>query len=701
MTDQPALSDNRLASASSPYLLQHADNPVAWREWGEEAFEEARRLDRPLFLSIGYSTCHWCHVMAHESFEDEEVAGFINEHFVPVKVDREERPDVDDFYMTACQAMSGQGGWPLTVFATPGGEPFFAGTYFPPEPRGRRPGFLQLLRGVADAWEERREDVLSGARRAVDVLRRVSGGEPGDLPDEEVLEAACGQFEARFDRTHGGFGGAPKFPSPHVLLFLLRHADRTGHAPAREMVVRTLDAMRRGGIFDQAGFGFHRYSTDARWLVPHFEKMLYDQALLALAYLEAARAAGEQRFEDVAREVLTYVTRDLADPEGGFHAAEDADSEGGEGAFYTWTLEEAEDALGEEDADLARRVFGVRRRGNYAEEAGGGFTGRNILHLPRPPGELARELGMEGESLRERVEGIRARLLEARARRPRPHRDDKVLTDWNGLTIAALARAGAVLGEERWSDRARRTADFLLTELRDDDGKLLHRWRRGEAGVPATAEDYAYLVWGLIELYEATLEPRWLSEALRLETEMGERCWDPEGGGYFLAGVGAADLPVRRKEAYDGALPSANAVAAWNGLRLARLTGDAGREERALGVERAFAGGARDNPRAHAALLVAADFRLGPGREVVVAGDRGAASTEGLLGVVREGFRPRTVVLLRPGGEEGEEVAGLAPFTAGMGPEGGRARAYVCRDFACEAPVAAPGALRAALDEGG
>ncbi|HKK28269.1 MAG TPA: thioredoxin domain-containing protein [Gemmatimonadota bacterium] len=692
---------NRLADASSPYLLQHADNPVAWREWEEKAFEEARRLDRPLFLSIGYSTCHWCHVMAHESFEDEEVAGFINEHFVPVKVDREERPDVDDFYMTACQAMSGQGGWPLTVFATPEGEPFFAGTYFPPEARGRRPGFLQLLRGVAGAWEERREDVLSGAARAVDVLGRVSGGEPGDLLDEEVMEAALAHFEARFDETHGGFGGAPKFPSPHVLLFLLRHAERTGHAPARDMVVRTLNAMRRGGIFDQVGFGFHRYSTDARWLVPHFEKMLYDQALLALAYLEGARAAGERRFEEVAREVLTYVSRDLADPEGGFHAAEDADSEGGEGAFYTWTLEELDDALGAEDADLARRVYGAQRRGNYAEEAGGGFTGRNILHLPRPLGELADELGMDPAALRERVEGIRARLLEARDERPRPHRDDKVLTDWNGLAIAALARAGAVLGEERWTERARRAAGFVLSELRDADGRLLHRWRRGEAGVPATSEDYAYLVWGLIELYEATLEPRWLSEALRLETEMADRCWDPEGGGYFLAGADAADLPVRRKEAYDGALPSGNAVAAWNGLRLARLTGDAGREERALAVERAFAGGARNNPGAHTALLVVADFRLGTGSEVVVAGERGEASTGRLLEVVREGYRPRTVLLLRPPGEEGEEMARLAPFTAGMGPDEGRARAYVCRDFACEAPVAEPDALRAALDEGG
>jgi hypothetical protein len=698
MADASRKAGNRLAGASSPYLLQHAGNPVHWREWGDEAFEDARRLDRPLFLSIGYSTCHWCHVMAHESFEDEEVAALLNRSFVPVKVDREERPDVDDFYMTACQAMSGRGGWPLTIVATPAGRPFFAGTYFPRRSRGGRTGLLELLERLAAVWAERREEVESGAARATEVLRRVSGGEPGPEVGSEALEAACRHFASRFDEVHGGFGAAPRFPSPHVLLFLLRYAQRTGDVHARDMVVRTLDRMRAGGIFDQLGYGFHRYSTDARWLLPHFEKMLYDQALLALAYLEAAQATGEDRFARVAGEVLAYVHRELRDAAGGFHAAEDADSEEGEGAFYTWTVADLERVLGEEDAALARRAFGAEKGGNFAEEATGERTGRNVLHVAASAGQLAAARGEDEATLRARLERIRALLLEARASRPRPSRDDKVLTDWNGLAVAAFARAGLVLGEPRWTDAARSAATFVLEALRDDRGRLLHRWRAGRAGIAATAEDYAYLVWGLLELYEATLEPRWLAEALRLDDELAERCGDEEAGGYFLS-ADASDLPVRRKEAYDGALPSANAVAALNGYRLARLTGEARREERALEVERAFGGAVRKAPGAHAGLLLAADFRLGPGREVVVVGPGGAGRTRELLAVAREGYRPRDVLLLRPPGAEGDRVAELAPFTRQMEAGDRGARAYVCREFACDAPVEEPGALRAVLDD--
>ncbi len=689
---------NRLAAASSPYLLQHAENPVHWREWGEDTRRVAAELDRPLFLSIGYSTCHWCHVMAHESFEDEGVARLLNDHFVPVKVDREERPDVDDFYMTACQAMTGQGGWPLTIVATPSGEPFFAATYLPRVGRGGRPGLVQVLERLAEVWRSRREEVREGAARATDVLRRVSGGEPGGELDLAELDAGYRGFEARFDERYGGFGSAPKFPSPHVLLFLLRYGQRTGQERATDMVLRTLDAMRGGGIFDQAGFGLHRYSTDARWLVPHFEKMLYDQALFALACLEAGVASAEPRFGRVAGEVLTYVVRDLRSPAGGFHSAEDADSEGGEGAFYTWTLDQVEEALGREEAALARRAFGLQRRGNFAEEAGGGFTGRNILHVAATPEELARTSGSTEPEIRDRLERIRGRLLEVRSERSRPSLDDKVLADWNGLAVAALARAGSVLEDVRWMRAAREAADFVLDAMRDPSGRLLHRWRRGEAGIAATASDYAYLVWGLLELHAATLEIRWLEEALRLDDEMVERCWDGQEGGYFLAPEDARDLPVRRKEAYDGALPSANAVGAWNAARLARLTGDASREERARAVERAFGAGARKSPGAYAGLLVSADFRLGPGAEVVVAGGREEPSTVALLAEARRGYRPRDVVLLRPPGEEGDAVARLAPFTREMRTEDGSARAYVCRDFTCRAPVADPAELRRALE---
>jgi uncharacterized protein YyaL (SSP411 family) len=581
--------------------------------------------------------------------------------------------------------------------ATPEGEPFFAGTYFPRRSRGGRPGLVELLEKLAGLWEDRREQVKAGAERATRVLKGISGGDAGELVGERELESAFRHFDARFDEHHGGFGRAPKFPTPHVLLFLLRYGERTGEERATRMVTATLDAMRRGGIFDQLGYGFHRYSTDARWLVPHFEKMLYDQALLALAYLEAHQATGEERFGRVASEVLSYVVRELADGQGGFHSAEDADSEGGEGAFYTWTADELEAALGPDDAQLARRAFGVRSRGNFAQEADGALTGRNVLHTGESLSALAGELGLGEDVLATRLESIRLRLLERRARRPRPSVDDKVLADWNGLAIAALARGGAVLGEERWTATALGAADFLLATLRDERGRLLHRWRRGKAGIAATAEDYAYLVWGLLELYDAVLEPRWLAEALRLDDELFARCWDPEEGAYFLAASDAADLPVRRKEAYDGALPSANAVAAWNGYRLARLTGDHEREERARAVERAFGGGVRKGPGAHAALLIAADFRLGPAREVVVAGPRGHRSTRALLEVVRERYAPRSVVLLRPADDDGEEVARLAPFTRSMTAAGGAARAYFCRDFACETPTGDPEELRARM----
>ena len=697
---------NRLAEARSPYLLQHADNPVAWRPWGEEAFREARESDRPLFLSIGYSTCHWCHVMAHESFEDEGVAEILNRHFVPVKVDREERPDVDNVYMTACQMMTGRGGWPLTVVATPEGEPFFAGTYFPKEGRGGRPGLVQIVRRLAEMWEDERDEVLASARKVTSALEDVAARDAsGDEPGAEAPEAAYRHLRRTFDEAEGGFGSAPKFPSPHNLLFLLRHGHRTGDEAATEMVRRTLVAMRRGGIWDHVGWGFHRYSTDARWLLPHFEKMLYDQALLALAYTEGWQATGDPRFARTARRTLSYVLRDLRDPAGGFHSAEDADSEGGEGTFYVWSHEELRSVLEPDEFELVREVYNTRGGGNFTEEATGERTGENILHRRRPLAELAAGSEMELGELRSRLEAVRRKLYRAREERPRPHRDDKVLTDWNGLAVAALARAGAVLpgdgGEpDDFLRAAREAADFVLERLRDGDGRLLHRWRGGEAAVPATAEDYAYLVLGLIELYEATLEPRWLRHALGLEEEFAERCWDEEAGGYWFSARDAERLLVRQKDAHDGALPSANGIACWNLRRLARLTGRAGLEERAAALERAFAGGIREAPHAHVGLLLGVELRLGQGREVVVAGSRGEAGTEAMLRTARSGFRPRTVVLHRPEDPDGAaELAELAPFTREQGPVDGAPAAYVCRDFTCREPTTDVEELERRLEE--
>ncbi len=691
-------AENRLSESDSPYLLQHADNPVAWRPWGDAAFEEARRLDRPVFLSIGYSTCHWCHVMAHESFEDEEVAELLNERFVPIKVDREERPDVDQVYMTACQVMSGGGGWPLTVVTTPDREPFFAGTYFPKDDRGGRPGLMRILGRIAELWEEDRASALRSAENAVDALERAMAAPGGDDLGEDALEGTFRDFARRFDEAEGGFGSAPKFPSPHGLMFLLRHADRTGEERAAEMAAATLRAMRRGGIWDHVGFGFHRYSTDARWLLPHFEKMLYDQAMHAMAYTEGWLVTGDERFRRTVRQIFTYLERDLRDEAGGFQAAEDADSEGGEGTFYVWEEDELRELLGEEDFDLAKEVWNTRAGGNFAEEATGRKTGENVLHRRRSLEAIARDRDAPVEELRDRLEAIRRTLFEAREERPRPHRDDKVLADWNGLAVAALARAGAAMDEPDRVEAARRTARFVLEEMRDGDGRLLHRWRRGRAGVEAGAADYAYLVWGLIELYEATHEPRWLREALDLQEEMDGRCGAEEGGWYSGPHDRAEELPVRAREGHDGALPSPNSVGAWNALRLARLTGRTELEERGRAAVRAWGDRAERAPGGHAMLLAAVDFRVGPGHEVVLTGPDDDPELEAMRRVLRESFRPRTVHLHRPPGEAGEAVEELAPLAAEQAAGETDVSARVCTDFACRAPVRDAEALRAELE---
>ncbi len=734
---------NRLAGEKSPYLLQHATNPVDWYPWGEAAFEKARREEKPIFLSIGYSTCHWCHVMERESFEDERVAELLNDAFVPIKVDREERPDVDGVYMTVCQLMTGSGGWPLTVALTPDRKPFFAGTYFPRETRGGRIGMLDLVPRLERVWIERREEVLDSADRVVEALRRASGesgaerdGEgagtpvaPGEAPapegrgslDERVLEHAYRQLEASYDDLQGGFGRAPKFPTPHNLLLLLRWWRRSGEERALEMVEDTLRAMRRGGIFDQVGFGFHRYSTDARWLLPHFEKMLYDQALLGMAYVEAFQATGRERYGRTAREVFGYVLRDLRDPGGGFHSAEDADSEGREGKFYLWTDAELREVLGEEDAGVVKEVYGVQRRGNFAEEATGERTGENVLHLSKPLSMLAADRDLSESELRERLEKARQRLFAARERRERPLKDDKVLTDWNGLMIAALAKGARALGEDAWLEAAREAAGFLLGNLRDREGRLLHRWRQGEAAIPATADDHACLIWALIELYETDFDPRWLREALELQEMLDARYWDGEAGGYYVTAGDATDLPVRRKEIHDGAVPSANSVAYLNLLRLARLTGRTALAARADRLEAAFAPTVGRAPAAETMFLVGLDFRIGPSHEVVIAGDPETEDTQRMVEALGRGFFPRAVVVLRPSGDGGRggagrgsdapsgtgepsaeepEIVRLAPYTRGHRPVDDRTAAYVCRDFACRAPTTSLEELLESLEAG-
>ena len=680
-------SRNRLGGEKSPYLLQHAGNPVDWYPWGEEALERARREDRPVFLSIGYSTCHWCHVMAHESFEDPQVAALLNAGFVSVKVDREERPDIDAVYMAACQAMTGSGGWPLTVIMAPDGRPFVATTYVPRTSRFGRMGMLELLPRVLEMWRGDRERLLESASEVAGALSATPGSEGAPDPGKEALELGAVQLAQRFDEEHGGFGHAPKFPTPHDLLFLLRRWRRTGDAWALRMVERTLDAMRRGGIHDHLGGGFHRYSTDAEWRVPHFEKMLYDQALLMMAYTEAFQTTGRVEYADAVRETASYVLLDMTSPEGAFYSAEDADSPGGEGAFYVWAMDEMRKALGDEDAKLAARLFDVRPGGNFVEEATGERTGANVLHMTAPVADLASQLNMDLPSLEVRVVGIRNRLLKAREGRPRPQRDDKVLADWNGLMVAAVAKASRALGEPEVANIAEDAARFVLERMRGPDGRLLHRFRDGEAAVPGTLDDHAFMAWGLLELYEATYEARWLREAVALARAMLDRFWDEGAGGFFLTPDDGERLLLRPKEAYDGALPSGNSVAAYVLVRLGRMLADPSLEERAALVMRAFARDIAALPSAHAMMLCALDLALGPTHEVVVVGDPRKDDTRAMLDALRTRFLPHAVVLLRPEGEAGEAIVEVAPYLKDFHAKDGRATAYVCTHQLCKSPT--------------
>ena len=682
---------NRLAGEKSPYLLQHAGNPVDWHPWGEEALRRAEQENKPVFLSIGYATCHWCHVMAHESFEDAEVARVLNRDFVSIKVDREERPDVDMIYMNACQVMTRGGGWPLTVFMTPDGKPIFAGTYFPRTSRMWMPGFLDLAGRIAHLWKQ---DPQRLARMGEEVVRAIEPSpetQPGaSLPGPEVLQHAFEHLRGTFDTRWGGFGPAPKFPLPHNLLILLRWHQRSKDPDALKCVEKTLQAMRNGGIFDQIGFGFHRYSVDERWLVPHFEKMLYDQAQMAMACVEAYQATGRSRYEATAREVFTYVLRDMTSPEGGFYSAEDADSEGREGLFYVWKPGEIRDVLGRDDGDIVCRFYGIVPGGNFED-------GLSIPHVQVELEAFARAEGMPAGSLLGVLEQAREKLFQVRCGRVHPLKDDKVLASWNGLMIAALARGARAMGEPAYTRAAKRAATFVLERLAAPGGGLLRRYREGEAAVPGYADDYAFLIRGLIELYEATFEAPFLRKALDLQACMVERFWDQDGGGFFFSGTENESLVVRSKEAYDQAVPSSNSVAASNLLRLARLTGDASLEERAEATLRTFARSVEGFPAAYTFLLLAVDHMIGPSQEIVLAGDPKRPETAAMIREVHERFLPRAALLLNPPGASGNSIRSMAPFLAGMVPGQAPAAAFVCERFTCHRPLTDPEALRQAL----
>jgi len=697
---------NRLIHEKSPYLQQHAWNPVDWYPWGPEAFEKARQEEKPIFLSIGYSTCHWCHVMERESFQSEEIAAILNRYFVPVKVDREERPDVDRVYMTFVQATTGSGGWPLSVWLTPDLKPFYGGTYFPPVSSYGRPGFREVLERIAYLWTTDRARVVEASQTLLGQLREfIEAGLRNRGPvDRQWCDRAFQIFRREYDRRFGGFGGAPKFPRPSVLRFLLRFHHRAGVEEAREMVEGTLAGMARGGIRDHLGGGFHRYSVDERWFLPHFEKMLYDQAQLAEAYLELYQLTADPSWAAVAREVLEYVLRDLHSPEGAFYSAEDADSPDpdqpdhkAEGAFYLWRWAELERCLEPQVLEPFASVYGCRPEGNISFDPHGEFEGKNLLYLACSVEEAANRYGLDPQWLEQQIDQARFRLFRARQLRPRPHLDDKILAGWNGLMISALAKAGATLEEERYVKAGQQAAGFLIERLYDQDRRqLLRRYRDGEAAVSAFLEDYAFASRGFLDLFEATLDPAWFRWALRLAQEMSERFEDTEQGGFFFAPAGQDDLILAMKDDYDGAEPAGNSVAAEVLVRLARWTGDASWERRARRLFEAFGGRLAATPDALPYLLGVVELAEVAPEQVVVCGRREDPVSRVLLSIARQGFHPNRMVLWLHE-DNSAELAQLLPALQAFPAAPERAQAYLCREFRCELPIEDPGELAARL----
>jgi hypothetical protein len=652
---------------------------VDWYPWGDEALARARNEDRPIFLSIGYSACHWCHVMERESFENDAIAAFMNDHFVNVKVDREERPDLDEIYMTAVMAMTGRGGWPMSVFLTPDLEPFYGGTYYPPVDAGRQPGFLTVLRGLAAAWKDRRTEALQSAEGLTKYLREAAGSAsagPGPLGPDLIPNAAR-MLRASFDAEHGGWGGAPKFPSSGAIALLLREHRRSSDPQLLRMVRLTLDRMAQGGIYDQLGGGFHRYSVDEQWLVPHFEKMLYDNAQLAQVYLEAFQATGKSLYRRVAQDTLDYVLRDMQAPEGGFYASEDADSEGREGQFYLWTRREIESVLGS-DAEFFCAYYGVKETGNFPSHEAY-HAGQNILFVPKPPGTTA-------AAIEERLANARARLLDVRKQRVRPGLDDKLLTSWNALMITALAQGAQVLGEPRYREAAERAARRILAD-RTCEGRLLHMDNAGEDRVPGFLDDYALMANALVDLYETTFDTAWLTDAERLAREMMEQFWDTSGAGFFFAGPHHQHLLLRTKPLIDGQEPSGNSAAALALLRLASYTGDETFADHGRRVLESSAAALAQLPQAHLKMLLALDYFVEPPCEVVLAGERGSPGMDALLGTLHGVFLPNKAVALVDASSGTEPSTRPIPFAEGKAMLEERATAYVCRNHTCGPPV--------------
>ena len=679
---------NRLANETSPYLLQHAENPVDWYPWGEEALNRARNEDIPILLSIGYSACHWCHVMERESFENDEIAAVMNEHFVNIKVDREERPDLDAVYMEAIQMLTGSGGWPMTVFLTPEGRPFYGGTYFPPDDRQGMPGFPRLLAAASQAYQTNKSEIDRVTRQLAEQMGRSGQMPRGFTPlTTEVMHNAYSQLATQFDHLNGGFGNAPKFPQPMTPEFLLRYYRHGFNVRALEMVEHTLQKMAYGGIYDQVGGGFHRYSTDAYWLVPHFEKMLYDNALLARLYLHAWQITGNPLYRRITEETLDYVLREMTDPAGGFYSAQDADSEGVEGKFFVWTPDELRPLLGD-DADLIMGYYGVTDRGN--------FEGSNILNIPRPPDEFADQRGISEDSLFDAIARARSTLLEVRERRIHPLLDDKVLTAWNGLMLRAFAEAGAALDRSDYLDAARHNAAFLLDTMRDSNGRILRTWRGGEAKLLGYLEDYACLADGLVSLHEATLEPRWIQEAVTVADGMVSLFWDDPVGGFYDTGSDHEQLVIRPRDVFDNAQPCGGSVAADVLLRLGVTTGNDDYSSRGATPLRSMQQLFGRAPSATGHWLGALDFYVSLPREIVIVGPADSDATQSMLREVNSRFMPNKVAVGM--NDPANPPLKDSPLLEQRTMQDGQPTAYVCENYACQLPVTDAAALAAQLD---
>ncbi len=675
---------NRLINEKSPYLLQHAHNPVDWYPWGEEAFEKAKRENKPIFLSIGYSTCHWCHVMERESFEDSTVAALMNDVFVSIKVDREERPDIDNIYMTVCQMMTGHGGWPLTILMTPDKKPFFAGTYFPKESKYGRMGLIELISKVDEVWKNKKTEVLASADKITEFLKRNNSNKTQGVLNAKALDKAFNLFSGQFDEENGGFGSSPKFPSPHNLIYLIRYAYGSGNKKALNMAEKTLDKMRLGGVFDHIGGGFHRYSTDSRWLLPHFEKMLYDQGMLAWAYAEAFEAGKNPAFKKTAEEIIEYVLRDMTSPGGGFYSAEDADSEGEEGKFYVWTTDEIREFLPSEDADLFINVYNLKEDGNFIDEASKRKTGVNISHLSSSLEETADRMNVNRAEFISKINGMKSKLNEIREKRIHPYKDDKILTDWNGLMIGSMAKAGKVFDNKKFIYTAEKAFNFVMDNL-SVSGKLFHRYRDGEAAIDATLDDFAYMIFASIELYQSTFKTKYLQSALNLNSTLIEKFSDSRDGGFYLTSDSAEELLIRPKDLYDGAMPSGNSIEYYNLIRLYKLTADENLLPIIDGVEKLFAGKVSSAPNVFSMFLTAYSENIfGSNEIVIVEGDNGA---DNFIRSINSKYLPYKVVLFIPEGEERNELYKLAPFTKDHSTIGNATTVYVCKNFVCNLPT--------------